>query len=124
MEWSGSLELPLQAAVTAFEALGLGDRLPVSVCTGPPGGVTPLSGTKSGETPSGSAQSVTTASASHQSGPVDSIGHLATVNENPREILEWLGEEGSLGTFREDAKNPESSLAFSISKRSGGLSSS
>ena len=117
MEWSGSLELPLQAAVTAFEALGLGDRLSASVvCTGPPGGATPLAGTKSGETPSGSSQSVTTESVSHNRGPADSIGNLATVNENPMEILEWLGEEGSLGTFREDAKNPESSLAFSISK--------
>ena len=115
MEWSGSLELPLQAAVTAFEALGLGDRLSASV-TGPPGGATPLAGTQSGETPSGSSQSVTTESVSHKRGPAGSIGNLATVNENPMEILEWLGEEGSLGTFRKDAKNPESSLAFSISK--------
>ena len=117
MEWSGSLELPLQAAVTAFEALGLGDRLTApAVPTGPPGGVTPLGGSKSGDTPSGSSQSVTTESVSHTREPAGSIGSLATVNENPMEILEWLGEEGSLGSFREDAKNPESTLAFSISK--------
>ena len=117
MEWSGSLELPLQAAVTAFEALGLGDRLSAPVVpTGPPGGVTPLGGAKSGETPSGSSQSVATEPVPHARGPAGSIGNLATVNENPMEILEWLGAEGSLGSFREDAKNPESTLAFSISK--------
>ena len=117
MEWSGSLELPLQAAVAAFEALGLGDRLTAQVVpTGPPGGVTPLGGIKSGETPSGSSQSVATEHVPHARDPAGSIGNLATVSENPMEILEWLGEVGSLGPFREDAKNPESSLAFFISK--------
>ena len=38
------------------------------------------------------------------------------MHEAPDAVLEWLGEEGSLGPFREDAKNPESSLAFAISK--------
>ena len=117
MDWSGSLELPLQAAVSAFEALGLGDRLSVPTApTVPPGGVTPLGETKSGETPSSSSQSVTHEPSSHSRGQVGSIGNLATVDEMPMEILEWLGEEGSLGSFREDAKNPESTLAFSISK--------
>ena len=51
MEWSGSLELPLHAARSAFEALGLGDRLSVPAATVvPPGGETPLGETKSGKT--------------------------------------------------------------------------
>ncbi|CAE7777420.1 Trpt1, partial [Symbiodinium sp. KB8] len=51
MEWSGSLELPLQAAVSAFEA-------------------------------------------SDQAG---SMGRLATVDETPMDIVEWLGVEGGKG---------------------------
>ena len=117
MEWSGSLELPLQAAVSAFEALGLGDRLPApAVPAASSGGETPLREIKSGDTPSGSSQSAPTEFVPHTRGPGGSTGNLATVHEASTEVLEWLGEEGSLGPFREDAKNPESSLAFSISK--------
>ena len=54
MEWSGSLELPLQAAVSAFEALGLGDRLSAPAASAvSSGGETPLRAIKSGETPLG-----------------------------------------------------------------------
>ena len=117
MEWSGSLELPLQAAVSAFEALGLGDRLSASAASAvSSGGATPLREIKSGETPSGSSQSEPTDFVPHTRGPAGSSGNLATVHEAPDAVLEWLGEEGSLGPFREDAKNPESPLAFAISK--------
>ncbi|OLP91678.1 tRNA 2'-phosphotransferase 1 [Symbiodinium microadriaticum] len=51
--------------------------------------------------------------ASDQAG---SMGRLATVDETTMDIVEWLGAEGSLGSFREDSKNPESPMAFSISK--------
>ncbi|CAE7819309.1 kptA [Symbiodinium sp. KB8] len=117
MEWSGSLELPLQAAVSAFEALGLGDRLSASAApAASSGGETPLREIKSGETPSGSSQSVPTEFVPPTTGPVGSPGNLTTVHEASDAVLEWLGEEGSLGPFREDAKDPESSLAFAISK--------
>ena len=117
MEWSGSLELPLQAAVSAFEALGLGDRLSSPTAPAlPPGGVTPLGGAKSGETPSSSTQSMMYESRPQASDQAGSMGRLATVDETTMDIVEWLGAEGSLGSFREDSKNPESPLAFSISK--------
>ena len=117
MEWSGSLELPLQAAVSAFEALGLGDRLSSSSApTLPPGGVTPQGGAKRGETPSSSTQPMMYESRPQASDQAGSMGRLATVDETPMDIVEWLGVEGSLGSFREDSKNPESPLAFSISK--------
>ena len=117
MEWSGSLELPLQAAVSAFEALGLGDRLPApAVPAVSSGGDTPLREIKSGDTPSGSSQSAPTEFAPHTRGPEGRAGNLASVPEASNTVLEWLGEEGSLGPFREDAKHPESTLAFSISK--------
>ena len=117
MEWSGSLELPLQAAVSAFEALGLGDRPSSPTAPAlPPGGVTPLGGAKSGETPSSSTQSMMYESRPQASDQAGSMGRLATVDETTMDIVEWLGAEGSLGSFREDSKNPESPLAFSISK--------
>ena len=117
MEWSGSLELPLQAAVSAFEALGLGDRLSASAGkAGSSGGETPLRGVQRGVTPSGSSQSSSAEFEPPARGPVGSPGNLTTVHEAPDAILEWLGEEGSLGPFREDAKDPESTLAFAISK--------
>ncbi|OLP81207.1 putative RNA 2'-phosphotransferase [Symbiodinium microadriaticum] len=117
MEWSGSLELPLHAARSAFEALGLGDRLSVPAASmALLGGETPLGEVKSGETPSSSSEFVTHGPSVNSEGTVGGRGNLATVDEAPPEMMEWLGEEGSLGSFRGAAKNPESALAFSISK--------
>ncbi|CAE7588614.1 TRPT1, partial [Symbiodinium sp. KB8] len=98
MEWSGSLELPLRAARSALEALGLGDRLSMPATTIElPGGETPLG-------------------AVIHTAQREAEGTQPQSMRCPPEINEWLGEEGSLGSFRESAKNPESSLAFSISK--------
>ncbi|CAE7820370.1 kptA [Symbiodinium necroappetens] len=117
MEWSSSLALPLHAARSAFEALGLGDRLSVPVTPMVlPGGETPLGAGKSGETPSSSSEIATHGSSVRSEGTVGGRSTLATVDEMLPEIREWLGEEGSLGSFRESAKNPESPLAYSISK--------
>ncbi|CAE7480731.1 kptA, partial [Symbiodinium necroappetens] len=117
LDGAGSLELPLQAARSAFEALGLGGRLSVHVTSvGSSGGETPLGTTKSGDTPSSSSEMVPHEPSLPSSGTARGSGALATVEETPPEIQEWLGEEGSLGSFRESAKNPESPLAFEISK--------
>ena len=95
----------------------LGDRLSVPVTTMVlPGGETPLGAVKSGETPSSSSEIVTHGSSVRSEGTVGGSGNLATVDEALPEIREWLGEEGSLGSFRESAKNPKSPLAYSISK--------
>ncbi|CAE7423110.1 TPT1, partial [Symbiodinium necroappetens] len=101
MEWSGSLELPLHAARAAFETIG---------------GETPLRITKSGDAPSRSSGSVSNEPSIPPSATASSRGIAAIVEEELPEIQEWLGKEGSLGSFREASKNPESPLAFAISK--------
>ena len=95
----------------------VGDRLSVPAKTEKlPGGVTPLGAAKSGDTPSSSSEIVPHGSSARSEGTAGGRGNLDTVDETLPEIREWLGEEGSLGSFWESAKNPESPLAFSISK--------
>ena len=109
-EWAGTLEVPLSAALEAFEALGLslgqvnkgGDSLPLTSSI--PGGVTPH-GHQGGDTPPASV-SATVASA-------------ASVVE-PEVISEWMGEPGSLGKYSRDAQDPESRFSISISKALAG----
>ena len=84
MEWSGSLELPLRAARSALEALGLGDRLSMPATTIElPGGETPLGAVKSGETPSSSSENVTHESSGYSHRAAGGRGNPATVDEVP-----------------------------------------
>eukprot|EP00439_Symbiodinium_sp_Y106_P004445 s11580_g1.t1 len=107
-EWAGTLEVPLSAALEAFEALGLslglniGDSQPST--SSQPGGVTPH-GYQGGDAPPTSG-SVTLA-------PVDSA-------PDPDMISEWMGEPGSLGKYTRDAQDPESRFFVSISKALAG----
>ena len=89
-EWAGTLEVPLSAALQAFQALGLGLGQ-VEAAGGPlpsstnimPGGVTPH-GVQGGDTPPESSSSNAAAEASEVAQDV---------------ISPWLGEPGSLGTY-------------------------
>ena len=108
-EWAGTLEVPLSAALEAFEALGLslglnkgGDSLPSTSSI--PGGVTPH-GHQGGDTPPASV-SATVASAASAA--------------DPDVISEWMGEPGSLGKYSRDAQDPESRFSVSISKALAG----
>ena len=116
-QWSGSLELPLQAARAAFETLGLGDRLSVhAMDLGSSGGVAPLRTNKSGDTPSRSSGSTSKESSIPPRATASSSEILAIVEEELPEIQEWLGKEGSLGPFSEASINPDSQLAFAVSE--------
>ena len=109
-EWAGTLEVPLSAALEAFEALGLslgqvnkgGDSLPLTSNT--PGGVTPH-GLQGGDTPPASLSST--------------VAPAASAVE-PEVISAWMGEPGSLGKYSRDAQDPESRFSVSISKALAG----
>ena len=109
-EWAGTLEVPLSAALEAFEALGLslgqvnkgGDPLPLT--SNIPGGVTPH-GLQGGDTPPASLSSTVASAASAV---------------EPEVISAWMGEPGSLGKYSRDAQDSESRFSVSISKALAG----
>ena len=110
-EWAGTLEVPLSAALQAFQALGLGlgqaeaagGPLPSSTNI-VPGGVTPH-GVQGGDTPPESSSSHAAAEASEVAQDV---------------ISPWLGEPGSLGTYSMDTQDPASRFSVSVSKALAG----
>ena len=93
-EWAGTLEVPLSAALEAFEALGLnlglntGDSQPST--SSQPGGVTPH-GYQGGDAP-----------------PTSGSTSLAPVISapDPDKISEWMGEPGSLGEIYPGRSGP------------------
>ena len=106
MELSGSLELPLQAARTAFETLGLGDCLSVhAMDPGSSGGVAPLGTEQRGDTPSRSSGSTSNEWSVPPRATASSSEILSIVEEELPEIQEWLGKEGSLGPFSEASRH-------------------
>jgi len=115
-EWSGDLEVPLDSTREAFVSLGLQKtwqpEASEKTSSSKSSGDTPLTEKKGGVPPPEKQSGVTPSAQGTDLGDASQEALVPKADG----IEPWMGEEGSLGAFQDDSKNPRSPHATTISK--------